>query len=476
MKPLLTALLIGIFFLTACGGTPLQTQTAPASVSNNLTSTPSPTPTRTLIPSATPTASVTPLPTIPTFTPTFDVSTIVTVTPAPKAECPKENPSLMPSFPIRTDENYFLENSAEILQYLNDGGELKKAVERLKKTAPSYSPPIIEDVTGDKIPELVFVDYAVEPKLHVFSCADGQYRNISPDISDDLTGYSTAIQAMVNDPNQNGITDILLITSCSRALGCTSLFILEWNGSEFTNLTEPREIYVGGADIKVQDVNNDGILEIIIEEGRGGDYEYFMGFPRRVSTHIYMWNGNKYALQNIRYAEPEYQFQAIQDADQYVLLKNYDLSLNLYEMAITDNNLLPYSRELSKHMEWLFWNPMSIASATEPAPDSTEYPRLAAYAYYRIMLLHLVQGQEAEASTTYNTLQQKFGNDPYARPYAEMATAFWEAYHSMQRMYDGCAAAIQYAVEHPEILTPLGSNYHGSQARIYKPEDVCPFR
>jgi len=43
-------------------------------------------------------------------------------------------------------------------------------------------------------------------------------------------------------------------------------------------------------------------------------------------------------------------------------------------------------------------------------------------------------------------------------------------------MYDGCAAAIQYAVEDPEILVPLGSDYHGSQSHIYEPADVCPFR
>ncbi len=67
-------------------------------------------------------------------------------------------------------------------------------------------------------------------------------------------------------------------------------------------------------------------------------------------------------------------------------------------------------------------------------------------------------------------------DDPYAHPYVEMATAFWEAYQSTHRMYDGCVAAIQYAVEHPEILIPLGSDYHGSQSHIYVPADVCPFR
>jgi hypothetical protein len=112
----------------------------------------------------------------------------------------------------------------------------------------------------------------------------------------------------------------------------------------------------------------------------------------------------------------------------------------------------------------------------EPSEDPTEYSRLAAYAYYRILLLHLVQEQEAEAASTYQTLQDTFGNDPYATPYAEMATAFWDAYQSTNKMYDGCAAAIQYAVEHPEILIPLGSDHHGWQAKIYQPADVCPFR
>jgi hypothetical protein len=87
-----------------------------------------------------------------------------------------------------------------------------------------------------------------------------------------------------------------------------------------------------------------------------------------------------------------------------------------------------------------------------------------------------VQNQESDATSTYNTLQQEFGNDPFGVPYVEMASVFWEAYQSTHNMYDGCAAAIQYAVEHPEILTPLGSDYHGSQSHIYVPEDVCPFR
>jgi hypothetical protein len=101
---------------------------------------------------------------------------------------------------------------------------------------------------------------------------------------------------------------------------------------------------------------------------------------------------------------------------------------------------------------------------------------LAAYAYYRIMLLHLVQNHESDATTVYNTLQQKFGDNPYGSPYVEMATAFWDSYQLTHKMYDGCAVAIRYAAEHREILKPLGSDYHGSQSHTYVPADVCPFR
>lgn len=178
------------------------------------------------------------------------------------------------------------------------------------------------------------------------------------------------------------------------------------------------------------------------------------------------------------YSDPVFRFQAIQDADIESLKNNFNRALQLYDEAIGNKNLGWWSPERNKFETEQSYTALSSENiiSTQPSPDPSEYPRLAAYAYYRIMLLHFMQGNESEATATYSTLQQTFGNDPYARPYVEMATAFWDAYQSMHKMYDGCAAAIQYAVEHPEILIPLGSDYHGAQAKIYKPEDVCPFR
>jgi hypothetical protein len=330
------------------------------------------------------------------------------------------------------------------------------------------------DLTGDSKDELVFIDFSSEPKLHIFSCANGQYIEFKPNTN--LTGYSEAISFEIDDLNENGLPDIILLTSCSRAPLCRFLTIFEWDGSGFSNRIGPIEIFEGLLEKEIIDINKDGVQELMIRHDVRGDSAYFNGFPWRVSTHIYMWDGNYYALQNIQYAKPEFRFQALHDADRFTLVEDINSAMKFYELVVSDKKLQPYSRELSEHMKWLFENPLSLGVATQPHPDPTEYPSLATYAYYRIMLIHLMQGQEAEAASTYQTLLSTFGADPYAAPYVEMASAFWEAYQSTQRMYDGCAAAIQYAVEHPEILIPLGSDYHGWQAKIYEPADVCPFR
>ena len=150
MKKLLFLFFAISLILSACG----TASTQPALPSQ--TETPTITPTV----AQTPTSTITPLPTIPTFTPTFDVSTIVTVTPAEKAECPKENPDINSSFPTRTEEDYFIDNSNQIQQYLNQGGSLDKAVKILASAPPeNFERVWLSDITGDSIDELIFIDF-----------------------------------------------------------------------------------------------------------------------------------------------------------------------------------------------------------------------------------------------------------------------------------------------------------------------------
>jgi len=170
------SLLSGMLFLTACGQASPAIQTAPIPVVDEATSTSSPvlTSTSTSVPTETPTATITPLPTIPTFTPTFDASTIVTVTPAPKAECPKENNVPQVSFATYPSGKKYVDHPtiAAILGFLNSGGQMEQLDSELRQIDSLYS---IKDVTNDGIPDLMVVSGSVFQAINSLWCHNGQY-------------------------------------------------------------------------------------------------------------------------------------------------------------------------------------------------------------------------------------------------------------------------------------------------------------
>ncbi|HLO15707.1 MAG TPA: hypothetical protein VK206_12805 [Anaerolineales bacterium] len=478
MKQILISLLGGILFLPACAhsttATPvIVTQAATA------TSSPIPTNTNTSIPTATLTASITPLPTIPTFTPTFDARTIVTVTPAPKAECPKENPAVVAKFATpNSDGSYEIYSASDILEYLNTGG----TPAQLRDSGSAE----IVDLTGDDVNEVVYRGF-LGWSYDILGCKNGKYQDFL-----DFAGDS-GIGRDVVDLNKNGVPEIILYDVVHY--GFVDISIFEWDGNKFRSLinmgkysaTDDAVIdwvsatWMSDTHYKLIDTNGHGLKEIMVvydvNQLCGGFGDFCDGTPRRALTTILGWNGQNYVMQQRYYAPAQYKFQAIQDGDDASSQKEYDKALGLYQAAIFSDKLKDYSPEIRDNLRSQFDTRYGTTPTPTPYPIALdEYPKLASYAYYRIVLLHLVQNHESDATTVYNTLQQKFGNDPYGRPYVEMATAFWDAYQSTHKMYDGCAAAIHYAAEHPEILTPLGSDYHGSQSHIYVPADVCPFR
>lgn len=468
--------------ISACTPAP---QTQPQLDQPTSTSSPLPTATatQTFIPSSTPTASITPLPTIPTFTSTFDISTIVTVTPAPKAECPA----------LQKDKSldiikYEIGLDTVIIDSLNQGISIDKVVAALDRGISEYykTPGLqrasyqIQDLTNDDVSEIVLEFVA----FLIIGCQNGEYRilfKLPPD--GQLLSPSTD---SFSDVNRNGIVDITLLLGIASQ-GGHSYGVYEWNGEMFANLIvsddpnypENGFIWVevtGG--IHYEDLNSDYVQELIVDSGIPLWETYYSGLPWRNKRTIYMWNGSYYVPDKVEFATPEFRFQATQDGDLATNQSEFEKALSLYQDAIFSDKLKYYSADIQKNLQdnWMA-RIGNVRSTPTPYPsDFTEYSKLAAYAYYRIMLLHLVQGHESDATTVYNTLQEKFGNDPYGHPYVEMASAFWEAYQSTHKMYAGCAAAIQYAAKYPDILTPLGSDYHGWQSHQYKPEGVCPFR
>ena len=480
-----------IFLIGAC--TPSGT-VAPIAATQNATATPSPlsTATQTLLPSATPTAStpalapgasVTSLPIIPTFALTFDAPTIVTVTPAPKAECPPSVPYPEKDFNLikfKESGNYKSAQEA-VLWLLNKyGSEVLVNYERNVTTSEEMA---FRDFTNDGVPELALRLTVGLTTFEIFGCGDGEYHELLSIPSNGL-GYAPILFS-IEDNNKNGIPELTILTGF-LSQGGHYFEVYEWDGQKFATILSPfyqndpdsKYLWVQATgEIHYDDIDNDYLNELILDSGVPVWETYWSGLPWRNKRTYYKWNGQNYAPYKIEFAQSEFRFQAIQDGDLAISQQEYDKALSLYQLAIFDDKLKGYSLEIRENLRAIWDAGFGTGPTPTPYPiEVDEYPKLAAYAYYRMLLLHLVQNYESDANTVYNTWQEKFGNDPYGRPYVEMATAFWEAYQSTHNMYDGCASAIQYAADHPEILIPLGSDYHGWQSHIYEPADVCPFR
>ena len=217
MKELVIGLISFVWFLNACA--PATQARPPSVISNSATPSSIPTATQTSLPTETPTPSITPLPTIPTFTPTFDVSTIITVTPAPKAECPKEDPSVVAKF--ATPDNYGtyeIYTPSEILDYLNSGGVL----DQLQDSGLGK----IADITGDGLNEVVYkslVSYAF------FGCKDGKYQDLFHFAGD----FDVSLEGTI-DLNKNGIPELILYNIVHY--GYFDISVFEWDGNKFQSL------------------------------------------------------------------------------------------------------------------------------------------------------------------------------------------------------------------------------------------------
>ena len=320
-------------------------QTTPAPVLNSSTATASPIPTstQTSLPSATPTASNTPLPTLPTFTPTFDVSTIITVAPAPKAECPASIPYPEKDFNLikfRQNGNY---ESAEeaVLGLLNKYGP-EVLVNYGRDVGISSDEMAFQDFTNDGVPELALrltLNIASTP-FDIFGCKDGEYQVLLSITSNGL-GYAPIIFS-IEDTNKNGILELTILTGF-LSQGGHSFEVYEWDEEKFANLLSP--FYENDLDSKYlwveatgkihyDDIDNDFLNELILDSGVPVWEIYWSGLPWRNKRTYYKWNGQNYASYKIEFAQSEFRFQAVQDADLAMSQQEYDKALSLYEDAI----------------------------------------------------------------------------------------------------------------------------------------------
>lgn len=354
LKQILIALISGILILTSCRQTQSATQTAPTPVVGSATITLSPIPTATQpsLPTATPTASITPLPTIPTFTPTFDSRTIVTVTPAPPAVCPKENPEIVADF-----SDPYIYGYDEVLTYLNSGGSLAQLAAAFSDRDPDSSWGRIRDLTGDGSSEIVYRGLG---GYNILGCKNGKYQSLFEFARDD---FRMDLEDIL-DLNKNGIPELIFYSFIRH--GFAEVYIIGWNGNGFHSLINLGVDTTTGAvidsvstaaDYKIMDTNADGLKEIVVVDNAQEalpDFSYYWR-PLRNQTITLGWNDKNYVdLKQGNYTPPQYRFQAIQDGDWQVRYGDYVAALSLYQEAIFNEQLEWWSPERKDYENYVY--------------------------------------------------------------------------------------------------------------------------
>lgn len=378
-----------------------------------------------------------------------------------------------------------------ILDYLNAGGSSEGLRAGMDQAgwARAAQDLVAVDLTGDGIAEIL-VDL---DSLYIFSCQNGSYVSIYEKV-----GVITPHFLPPRDMNGNQVPDLIEYFSEPGPIEMKYFWIKEWDGRQFADLITQADFQspngaggVNGGSIwfkhvasdrsqLVQDTDGDGLLELALYGGVASEYSgvYIDFCPCRPETHTYRWNGQGFVLDSLVIDPPTFRFQALQDGDAAALTGQFDRALALYQDVIFSDRLEWYSRErwLNEHLLDLHGIGNDGPTATPVSPDPREYYYLAAYARFRIMLLHLRQGTEADAQVVYQTLQEKFPVGQPGAEFAAMAELFWTEYQISHSIAAGCAQAINFISPDEAALAYLGDGQHGdSQDYVYGPEKVCPF-
>ena len=458
--------------------------TLPFTKDPTITSTP--TPTITNQPTASRTITLTPVPTvIPSITPTFDAYYLATATRSLAEVCPQKNADVNPpDFEALTNSDHLQQY---YLDYFNSGG--------IAGALPTYwQPEFVVDLTNDGVPEYVIKWFDV----FILGCHSGKYQLLL----DIRSGGSNEVLE-IKDANLNGMPEIILRVKLTPYI--ENFNVVEWDGTSFRSLFIPNdrhiiddnvfEPYKGIADLKFADLDSDPVFELaiilylpyaILNES------YPEGYPWRKEIDYYKWNGNNYVFFTQKYDPPLFRFQAVHDGDWAFLRGEYDEAIDFYQQAIKDDNLYWYTEE---RRYYLFVNdqPSIFPKVTpeKPVYDPVEYPTLAAYSYFRMMLAEIKKDRLARAQTTYDWLQGHFTAGMPGHVYAELATLFWNEYKKSQDFALSCSLTYDFASTHPEevfrylttqivinkklITWPDPIHFGAQSAELeYSPAMICP--
>jgi hypothetical protein len=186
-------------------------------------------------------------------------------------------------------------NSTEkILEFLNEGGNGQALLARLKQIYPmggdyrgGYD---FSDVTGDQIPELLYIEINYGGRLLVFSCKNGRYELlVTLPEENDFLEYTMQVVNL----NTNGIPEIIVMGTNGVSYPVSTIYFYEWNGKTFLELGHTTILAL--RETSITDLDENGTKEISFSGDNPSCLSCKNFIPQRQRTITYDWNGTGFA-------------------------------------------------------------------------------------------------------------------------------------------------------------------------------------
>jgi hypothetical protein len=348
------------------------------------------------------------------------------------------------------------------LDYLNAGGsvDLLSGILRAAGRAPNAGQPVLSlDINGDAWLDLAvgFVDpiaprasahFHLRPKVQppwhgwavILLCQAGQFVLADPALE---APGATPVLHLAADLTRDGVSDLLLGWETCGAHTCHQE--LEAVTAAASTLARTRLEPTLDLPYPAVQLLADGRLAVtgtgIASAGAG---------PFRQITRAWSWEAGQrvFVVDSETMEPPRYRIHALLDGEAASRSGDWQLALDLYHRVATDDALL----------DW--------------ADPETERANLTGYSMYRSIVAYASQGDLGDARVAYGILQNQYLDGSTGRAYADLATAFWEAYTLAGDLELGCREARAFAESHrAEILDPL---FFGYANPTFTAGDVCP--
>jgi hypothetical protein len=343
-----------------------------------------------------------------------------------------------------------------IQQFLNRGGwvdDLDKALYDVE-IASLPVPVAVADMTGNGFEEMVVsifdpgsVHLPPAGMLLIYTCDRQEFSLIYQEDSRPIGG--APVIRFLQDLNADGISELVVSSASCGAHTCFErVKVIGWDGSQFINRLEGDTDDLPYPTIYLEPSTKEGIFNLLIS---GSGFGSVGAGPQRNITRIWSFDQNtqRWRVDSTQFEPSAYRIHILHDAGAAAKDGDYQQALMLYNRAISDTTL----------DDWV-----------DPA---LEKAWISAFARYQLVAIYSMLDRITFASTILGEMEKAYPQDSQQHGYFQMAAAYLDSYME-EGAEAGCAAAIEYATAHPDILDPLGPQIFGYGNPAYKQEDICP--